>query len=100
MVRLSRFIFILLALGFSARLAVAADTREPAAFDTAIRTFNISPELSVQDFADFIAKYPNSVRRPEAILYEARAMLSGGDATNAIQLLSTNHADKLAPKYL
>jgi TolA-binding protein len=100
MVRLSRFIFILLALVFSARLAFAADTREPSAFDTAMKTFNISPELSEQDFADFIRKYPTSVRVPEAILYEARAMLAGGDATNAIQLLSTNHADKLAPKYL
>jgi len=100
MVRLSRFIFILLALGFGARLAFAADTREPSAFDTAIRTFNISPELSEQDFADFIRKYPTSIRVPEAILYEARAMLSGGDATNAIHLLSTNHADTLAPKYL
>ncbi len=100
MVRLRRFIFILLALGFSARLTLAADNHEAAAFDTAIKTFNISQELSRQDFADFINRYPNSVRRPEAILYEARAMLAGGDAPNAIQLLSTNHADKLAPKYL
>src|SRR6185312_7386921 len=100
MARLTRWFLILLALAFSARLAFAADVRESSAFDTAVQTFKISRELSVQDFADFIRKYPTSVRRPEAILYEAQGMLYGGDATNAIQLLSTNHSDKLAPKYL
>jgi len=100
MVRLTRWFLILLTLAFGARLAFAADVRESSAFDTAVQTFKISRELSVQDFADFIRKYPTSVRRPEAILYEAQGMLYGGDATNAIQLLSTNHSDKLAPKYL
>jgi TolA-binding protein len=91
---------ILLTLGFSARLAFAADTHEAGAFDTAMRNFKISKELSVQDFADFVRKYPTSIRRPEAILYEAQGMLYGGEATNAIQLLSNNHVDKLAPQYL
>ena len=91
---------ILLALGFSARPVFAADTHEASAFDTAMRNFKISKELSVQDFADFIAKYPTSVRKPEAILYEAQGMLYGGEATNAIGLLSTNHVDKLASQYL
>ena len=100
MVRLTRLLFILLVLGSSARLAFAADTHESSAFDNAMQTFKISRELSVQDFADFIRKYPNSVRLPEAILYEAQGMLYGGDTTNAIRLLSTNHVDKLAPKYL
>jgi TolA-binding protein len=100
MVRLNRLLFILLVLGFSARLAFAADLRESSAFTNALQTFKISEELSVQDFADFIRKYPDSVRKPEAILYEARGMLFGGDATNAIRLLSTNRADKLAPQYL
>ena len=100
MVRLTRWFLILLTLAFGARMASAADVRESSAFDTAVQTFKISRELSVQDFADFIRKYPTSVRRPEAILYEAQGMLYGGDATNAIQLLSTNHSYKLAPKYL
>ena len=100
MVRLSRLILILLVLGFSARPASAADTRESSAFTNAMANFRISKELSVQDFADFIRKYPNSVRRPEAILYEAQGMLYGGDASNAIALLSTNQVDKLAPQYL
>src|SRR6185437_11916626 len=62
--------------------------------------FNISKELAVQDFADFIHKYPNSVRVPEAILYQAQGMLSGGNASGAIDLLATNRAEKLAPNYL
>ena len=100
MVRLSRLLFILLALAVSIRPASAADVRESTAFTNAMQTFRISEELSVQDFADFISKFPNSIRKPEAILYEARGMLYGGDAKNAIQLLSTNQADKLAPQYL
>ena len=100
MVRLTRLFLVLLALGFSARLAFAADTRESAAFDKAMGNFNISPELSEQDFADFIQKFPNSVRRPEAILHEAQARLHGGNASGAIELLSTNHSDKLEPNYL
>ena len=100
MVRLNRLFLLLLALGFSARLALGADLRESSAFEKAMGNFNISKELSVQDFADFIAKYPNSVRKPEALLYEAQGMLSGGNASGAIELLATNHSDKLAPQYL
>src|SRR5437868_1936357 len=100
MVRLIRVFLILLALGFSAGWVLAADNRESVDFDTAMRNFNISHELAEQDFADFIRKYPTSVRVPEAILHEAQAMLSAGDPTNAIRLLSTNRADKLAPQYL
>jgi TolA-binding protein len=100
MVRLIRLFLILLALEVGAGLALAADNRESTDFDTAMRNFNISHELAEQDFADFIRKYPNSTRVPEAILHEAQAMLSAGDATNAIRLLSTNHTDKLASAYL
>lgn len=100
MVRLTRLFLILLMMGFSARLASAAEVRESTAFTNALATFKISKELAVQDFADFIRKYPNSVHVPEAILHEAQGMLYGGDVTNAIRLLSTNRADKLAPQYL
>ena len=104
MVRLSRSFLILLALVFSARLAFAADSREANAFDTAMKTFKLAPELSEKDFADFVQNYRNSVRKPEAILYEARAMLSAGRVTNAVQLLTdnlaTNGTGKLAPEYL
>ena len=105
MVRLSRLIFILLALIFGARGAfAAADTREANAFDQAKRTFNIARELSEKDFADFVHNYPNSVHKPEAIWYEAQAMLAAGRVTNAVQLLTTslaaNPTNKLEPQYL
>ena len=104
MVRLTRLFFIVLALIFGARPAFAAASHENNDFDTAMGTFRISQELSEKDFANFVHNYPNSVRVPEAILYEARAMLSAGKVTNAVQLLTsnlaTNRTDKLAPEYL
>src|SRR5689334_8823907 len=85
MVRLTRLLLILLVLGFVARPAFAAEVRESTVFTNAMATFKISKELAVQDFADFIRKYPNSVHVPEAILHEAQGMLYGGDVTNAIR---------------
>ena len=100
MLRLSRLILILLALIISAGPLLAAESAENHAFDLAMSTFKLSRELSEKDFADFVRKYPASPRVPEAILHEAQAMLAGGNATNAIQLLATNRADTLAPQYL
>jgi TolA-binding protein len=101
MVRLTRWILFLLALMAGAGPVLAANsTAEQRAFDVAMGKFGTVPELSEQAFADFIQKYPNSIRVPEAILYQAQARLLSGQAEGAIQLLATNHTDKLAPNYL
>jgi TolA-binding protein len=104
MVRLSRWLLILLTLIFGARPAFSADTRDADAFNLAMGTFRIAPELAEKDFTDFIRNYPNSVRKPEAIWYQAQAMLAAGRATNAIQSLTTylasNPTNKLEPQFL
>jgi TolA-binding protein len=100
MVRLSRLFVCLLALIYGAGSLAAAESAEDRAFKVAMDTFNLSPELSEKDFADFVHKYPNSPRVPEVILHQAQSMLRAGRATAAIDLLSTNRADRFAPQYL
>lgn len=96
----SRWFLILLALFFgTAPIFAARQTAEERAFSIALEKFQTSPDLSLQDFADFIHKYPNSVHVPEAILYQARAMLFSGEATSAINLLSTNQPGSQAPEF-
>src|SRR5438552_14601432 len=101
MVRLARTVLVWLALLVCAIPAFAAPSAEDRAFAVAMDKFqHISPDLAQQDFADFIKKYPTSTRVPEAVLHEAQAMLSSGQANGAIDLLTTNRADTLAPQYL
>ena len=102
MVRLARTVLVVLALLVCAPPVVfAAPSAEERAFGLATNKFqHLSPDLSEQDFADFVKKYPTSIRVPEAILYEAKAMLYSGQANGAIDLLTTNHAGTLAPQYL
>lgn len=100
MVRLSRCFLFLLALMVGAGLAFAAGSAEQRAFDDAMDRFNHVPELSEKSFADFAQKYPNSIRMPEVILFQARARLLSGQAAGAIELLATNRSDTLAPEYL
>jgi TolA-binding protein len=92
----------LLALVFSAGPVLAAPSPEDRAFAVAMDEFHTSPGLSEKKFADFVQKYPSSVRVPEAILYQAQARLLSGEAAGAMDLLATNQnrADKLAPQYL
>jgi TolA-binding protein len=103
MVRTGRFLIILLALILSATRVFAANPDEDRAFAVALEKFHSLPaSFAEKDFAAFIQKYPNSVRVPEAILYQAEARIYSGQATGAIELLTTNQAraDKLAPQYL
>jgi TolA-binding protein len=101
MFRLARLFLILLALIFGVAPVFAASSSETNAFAVAMDKFlHLSPDLSEKDFADFVLKYPNSPRRTEAILYWARAMLYSGQVNGAIDLLTTNRADSLAPQYL
>jgi TolA-binding protein len=101
MVRLSRWFLFLLALMVGAGSVFAArPSAEDNAFGVAMNKFGTDPELSERSFADFVQKYPNSTRVPEAILYQAQARLLSSHAAGAIELLATNRADKLAPQYL
>ena len=100
MVRLVRSLLILLALVLGAAPIFAASSAETNAFGLAMNKFHLSKDLAEKDFADFVRKYPNSTRVPEAILFEAQAMLAAGQASGAIDLLTTNRPDTLAPQYL
>jgi TolA-binding protein len=101
MVRLNRWLTLLAALFLGAGAMFAAPSPEDRAFAVAMDEFHTSPELSEKKFEDFVQKYPNSMRVPEAILYQAQAKLFSSDANGAMELLSTNQnrADKLAPQY-
>src|SRR3954469_21507846 len=101
MVRLIRPFLILLALVFGAAPVLAASSSETNAFAIAMDKFqHLSPDLAEKDFAEFVRKYPNSSRVPEAILHEAQGMRPSGKLTGAIDLLTTNQPGTLAPQYL
>jgi len=100
MVRLVRSFLIVLALVLGAAPVFAVSSAETNAFGLAMNKFRLSPDLAEKDLADFVLKYPNSTRKPLAILYEAQAMLASGQVKGAIDLLTTNRADTLAPQYL
>src|SRR4051812_49014 len=100
MVRFARPFFILLALMFGAAPVFAASSGETNAFAVAMEKFRLSHDLAEKDLADFVRKYPNSGRVPEAIWYQAQAMLSSGQVNGAIDLLTTNRPGTLEPQYL
>src|SRR5215469_13340826 len=104
MARSGRWILVLLllALVFRTGTVLAASAEEDRAFTVAVDKFNSFPVLAERDFVNFLQKYPNSVHVPEAILYQAQAMLSSGETAGAIELLSTNQnrAATLAPQFL
>ena len=54
------------------------------------------------DFGDFIQKFPNSTRIPEAVLYQAQARVKLGDYNGALTLLSAHQgqAGTLSDWYL
>src|SRR6185437_5169350 len=79
MVRLALLFLILFALIFGVASVFAAPSAEDRAFAVAMDKFeHLSPDLAEKDFADFVRKYPTSIRVPEAILYQAQAMLFSG----------------------
>jgi TolA-binding protein len=103
MFRLSRWCLIFLVLFISAGRIVAASSDEERAFGLAMDKFRTSLwDLAEKDFGDFVQKYPNSTRVPEAILYRAESRLFSGQFSGAIDLLATgrNPTNKLAAQYL
>jgi len=65
----------------------------------AMNKLGTDPEMSERAFADFVQKYPNSTRVPEAILYQAQARLLSGHAAAPSNYSRPYRADKLAPQY-
>jgi TolA-binding protein/predicted negative regulator of RcsB-dependent stress response len=66
---------------------------ELQAYDYGLRLFNGShfPQAEAS-FGDFLARYTNSVHRPDAILYMARARLGQSNFNGAIDLLQKSSA--------
>jgi len=91
MVRLSRWLLILLALVAGGGRILAAGSGENKAFTLATNLFRIgSWELAENDLVAFRQKYPNSEQGPAAVLFEARARFQLRQYPGAIELLSTN----------
>lgn len=82
---MSRLLFILLLV---CHAAVAAPIGETRAFRTGIEIFRDRKyDVAEQNLSDFLAKYPNSEFRAEAVLYQAKARVHLKKQTEAIQLL-------------
>ena len=79
----------------------AADA-ESRAFNSAAKAFQDGfAGRAEKEFAEFVQKFPSSLRVPDAILLQARASLARKDATNAVDLLAANlfRAGQLADQY-
>src|SRR4051812_49374000 len=73
--------------------AQAPDPSEAAAFNAAARAFrNMIYDRARVEFRDFVHKFPNSTKVPEALLLQARAALELGDSKGAVSILTTNLA--------
>src|SRR4051812_19132623 len=71
--------------------AQAPDPSEAAAFNAAARAFrNMIYDRARIEFRDFVHKFPNSTKVPEALLLQARAALELGDSKGAVSILTTN----------
>ena len=81
----------------------AASAPETQAFEAAEKVyFDADYRNADIDFNDFIQKFPNSTRIPEAVLYQAQARIKLGDFNGALTLLSArqNQAGTLGDWYL
>jgi len=89
-----RFPLLVVVLIFLAATPLRSQTpssAETIAFNAAARAFNAPDyDLARREFADFVRKYPQSAKVPEALLLQAQAALKLGDTTAAASLLSTN----------
>src|SRR6266850_2784564 len=71
--------------------AQAPDPSEATAFNAAARAFrNMIYERARNEFREFVQKFPNSPKAPEALLLQARAALELGDSKAAVSILTTN----------
>src|SRR4051812_40995818 len=71
--------------------AQAPDPSEATAFNAAARAFrNMIYERARNEFREFVQRFPNSPKVPEALLLQARAALELGDSKAAVNILTTN----------
>src|SRR5579883_200379 len=96
-------IFLLLGLGLSIASNAWAAGNEAQSFTAAEKVY-LDADYRNADlyFGDFILKFPNSPRLPEAVLYQAQARLKLGNYTGALSLLAArrSQAGALADWYL
>lgn len=85
-----RWAFLLLALSAFSATAAPGETND---FSKAARLFESQIyKVAENGFSNFVATYTNSLHRPLAILYEARARYYQSNYVGAIELLQTNMA--------
>src|SRR6266850_1388230 len=82
-----------LLLAAAAHVFAAPTPEEDQALKAASESFRLTYyERAEKDFADFVVKFPNSTRLPEAIFFQAEARLKQSNYAGAISLLTTNLA--------
>jgi TolA-binding protein len=75
----------------SRAVAQAPSASEVAAFNAAARAFQDAIfERAQAEFAEFVRKFPQSAKGPEAVLLQAQAALNLGNSRTAAALLATN----------
>lgn len=93
---------ILILLGCGNGSLFGATLAETKAFKTATYLFEDKIySIAEKSFGEFLAKYPNSEHRPEAVLFQARARFQQSNYAGAMQLLQGNlpQAGRLADQY-
>ena len=89
-----RFIFILLALGLVVSRSRAAGGAEARAYKNAAEAFRAGIyDRAEKEFANFVAKYPDSTNVPEAILLQAQALVQ--QQTNLVEARNLLQAKQL-----
>src|SRR5215831_8560324 len=98
----ARLILPLLVCVFTLR-PVLASAAENQAFTAAEKLYlDAFYKEAETNFSDFIQKFPNSPRLPEAILFQAQSRLKLGDYNGTLNLLAShqNRAGIMADWYL
>ena len=90
MIRL-RFILILMATTFCLPVGAQAPNEEDQAFQVAAKSFEGQFwARAEQEWRDFTIRFPLSPRVPEAVVYQARALVELQNHAGAVQLLQDN----------
>jgi TolA-binding protein len=95
---LCRWTLVVALLWAADRGSAATSSAESRAFEAAYLSYNQTLwEFAEKGFADFVQKFPNSPRAPEAILFQAASRVHLANYDGAIQLL-TAHQKEAGPK--
>ncbi len=103
MANVGRWILICVLLFTAAPRLRAASAAEKSAFDAAVGDLRLTFwDRAESEFAQFAKTYTNSLRLPEAFLYQAEARLQQTNYDGALELLTAHQAQagKLADLYL